>query len=420
MAEYLVIRIGADEEQPVEWIAVDSNGTRGGSPAQGSMADASAAVADKEVIVLVPATNVLTTTVDLPIRGSARIASALPFALEESLADDIENLHFAAGPRRENGALPVAVVAHETLAGWLDRLREANIEPSLVVPETYGLARIPGTLSLLATGSQVIFNDGNDTEFVMEGVKPSDTLAVAGLLEDGSTAADEPATPGHLLVYCDQQNEQRYQHDWNALRHELTSVDVNLLPDGALARMAVTVAAGAGVNLMQGRYGPKTEFRSIFRPWQTAAMLLLGLGIVGLGGKAVETWQLGQEASALKTHFSALYREIRPGNTAEIIDPVGAVSSLRRSLGGAVATSAFIPGLEQLGSALQQHQGARIEAISYRAGIIDVRLNAPDVATLDSIQRAVSSSGRFDASIQSTDQAGERVNSRIQIREAGA
>jgi type II secretion system protein L len=184
--------------------------------------------------------------------------------------------------------------------------------------------------------------------------------------------------------------------------------------------MAVTVAAGAGVNLLQGRYGPKTEFRSVFKPWRLAAVLLLGLGVVGLGSKAVDTWQLRQEASALQTQFATLYRAIRPENTAEIVDPVAAVNSLRRSFGGAAATTAFLPGLEHLSSALQQHQGARIDAISYRAGVIDIRLNAPDVATLDSIQRAVSSSGRFDASIQSTDQDGDRVNSRIQIREAGA
>ena len=420
MAEYLVIRVGADDNQPVEWIAVDSNGSRQGSPGSGELADAAGAVGEKEVIAIVPASNVLTTTVDLPIRGSARIASALPFALEESVADDIENLHFAAGPRRENGLLPVAVVAHDTLSGWLDRFHEAGMQPSMVVPETYGLARIPGTLSLLVTGRQVIFNDGADIEFVMENVKPSDALALAGLLDDGSKTGSEAESRGHLLVYCDSQNEERFEHDWIALRHELTSVDLNLLADGALPRMAVTIAAGAGVNLLQGRYGPKTELRTIFKPWRAAALLLLGLGIVGLGGKAVETWQLRQEVAALEAQFSVLYREIRPEHRGDIVDPVGAVSSLRRSFGGGAATTAFLPGLEQLGNALQRHQSARVEAISYRAGVIDIRLNAPDVATLDSIQRAVGDSGRFTASIQSTDQDGDRVNSRIQIREAGA
>ena len=94
--------------------------------------------------------------------------------------------------------------------------------------------------------------------------------------------------------------------------------------------------------------------------------------------------------------------------------------SVRRSVGAPVASELFLPSLQQLGQAMQQNTTAEIEAISYRAGVVDVRLTAPDVATLDNIQRIVSESGRFSASIQSTDQVGDKISSRIQIREAGA
>jgi hypothetical protein len=76
--------------------------------------------------------------------------------------------------------------------------------------------------------------------------------------------------------------------------------------------------------------------------------------------------------------------------------------------------------LEHLSRALQQNGEAQIEAISYRAGVVDVRLNAPNVSTLDKIQRTVGESGQFEAAIQSTDQDGERVSSRIQIKVSGA
>jgi hypothetical protein len=42
------------------------------------------------------------------------------------------------------------------------------------------------------------------------------------------------------------------------------------------------------------------------------------------------------------------------------------------------------------------------------------------VATLDKIEKSVSQSSRFTASIQSTDRVGDQVNSRIQIREVGS
>ena len=202
MAEYLVIRLDADRDKAAHWIAVDGNGTRLSQPVTGPLAEASKDIAARSVIVLVPATTVLTTTVDIPIRGGSRLLKALPFALEESLADDVENLHFAAGMRRDNGLLPVAVVAHKQLQEWLERLDGAGITPSSLVPENYGLARIPGTLSLLVADEQIMFNDGADSEFVIQGVKPSDTLAMAGALaETSDTDSAEAAGSGHLLVY---------------------------------------------------------------------------------------------------------------------------------------------------------------------------------------------------------------------------
>ncbi len=421
MAEYLVIRFGENPGRSVDWIAVDDNGTRRSPPVIGSLPEAARDVGERDVIVLVPATAVLTTTVYVPVKGGARLRAALPFALEENLADDVETLHFAAGRRRDSGRLPVSVVARTQMTEWLDLLDTAGISAAKMVPENHGLARIPGTCSLLVAEDQVMFNDGAESEFIMQGVKPSDVLAVAGVLDterDGEIDDSQP--PGHLLVYCEPGEESRFEHDWNALRQEMASVDINLLTDGVLPRLAVTVAAGHGVNLLQGLFGTKVEFATVFRPWLHAAALLLALVLVGFGGKAVDYYRLAQEQTALQDQFTQVYRQIRPGDNREIVDPVGIVNSIRRSLGAPSSSDAFLPSLHQLSLALQQNSSAELEAISYRAGVIDVRLTAPDVATLDSIQKIVSNSGRFNASIQSTDQVGDKVSSRIQIREAGA
>jgi general secretion pathway protein L len=422
MADFLVIRLAADRDEPAEWIVVDDSGTRKSPVSSGPLAQAAEQARGRDVIVLVPSASVLTTAVNLPVRGGSRLLAALPFALEEQVAEDIDKLHFAAGARRESGLVPAAVVAHEVMADWLQRLAEAGIAASRIVPENYGLARIPGTLSVLVAEDRVMFNDGADTEFVMQGVKPSDALAVAGALEEpsGNALGEDEQAPGHLLVYCDAEAEERFQHDWIALRHELAGVDLNLLPDGPLPRLAVTVAAGHGVNLLQGRYAPRSDVGAMLRPWRVAAVLLLALAVTGLGGKVIDTWRLGREAAALEAQFTQEYRQIRPSDTRDVVDPVATVNSLRRSIGAPAASTVFLPSLQELGAALTQNSAAEIEAISYRAGVIDVRLTAPDVATLDSIQRIVSSSGRFSASIQSTDQVGEKISSRIQIRETGA
>ena len=157
---------------------------------------------------------------DLPAKGS-KLLAALPFALEDLVADEIENLHFAPGKRLPSGKLPVAVVAHDVITRWLDDLRELGIRPVRMVPEIHGLARVPNTMSMLVGEKRILFNDGADIEFALEGVTPGDVVAAAGVFDTADGDADEDDSEEqeqrsrHLLVYCEPGLEQRYQNDWD-------------------------------------------------------------------------------------------------------------------------------------------------------------------------------------------------------------
>ena len=70
MAEYLVIRLPRDPGQPASWIAVDETGARRSAPASGDLLEATAEVGDRKVVALVPSADVLTTTVDIPVKGA--------------------------------------------------------------------------------------------------------------------------------------------------------------------------------------------------------------------------------------------------------------------------------------------------------------------------------------------------------------
>lgn len=426
MAEILVLKPDPAEPGIAEWIAVDSSGGRLGSPVRGPIAAARIALEDRRLIVLLPSLDVLTTSVDIPLKSQARILQALPFALEESVAEDVEDLHFAAGPRRENGRIPVSVINRDRLDGWLGQLGEVDLKPSAMIAETYGLASIPGTLSLMVSGDVTYLNDGADTELVFQDMGPAEALEAAGFLDDvpdtqdeQATDAEEDARPRHVLLYCDEEVNERYALEIESLRERFLSFDVHLLPDGPLARLAVTVGSGAGVNLLQGAYGPKTEYAGYLRPWRYAAIALVALGVVAVAGKAVSNVQLARQEAELRDAFLSQYQQIAPGTT-EVRDPTSVILSLRSRTGvSGGEPSLFLQSLEHLSVAVAQNTESSIQAISYRAGVVDVRLTAPDVSTLDDIQRRIDDQGIFDANIQSTDQDDDKVNSRIQIRTGG-
>ena len=421
MAEILVIRMPADADAPASWMAVDSSGTRLGSPATGPLADAAAEVRERKVIALVPGTEVLTTTANVPVKGGARLQAALPYALEEFLAEDVDKLHFAAGARRESGRLPVAVVSRERLEEWRGRLAAAGLAPAAIVPENHGLARLPGTISLLVAEHEIMINDGADVELVMQGVTPAEALAAIGALDEGDEQGDAaPARPRHAIAWCLPGDDERYRHDWIAMRQELESLDVNLLPDGVMPRLAVTVASGAGINLLQGEYADRTGYAGHLRRWKLAASLLLALVGVGVLAKAANLYFLDRQEAALREQFVAEYRAAVPGaSNVQDQDPAALLSSLRARTGRSDAPQVFLQSLEQVSRALRANGDAKIEALSYRSGVVDIRVSAPNVATLDNIQKMIRESGRFTASIQGTNQQGDQVSSQIQIRESG-
>jgi general secretion pathway protein L len=274
---------------------------------------------------------------------------------------------------------------------------------------------------MLIADEQILINDGAEIELTMQDVKPGDALAAIGALDDGHEAADTEDAgglrnmPRHVLVYCEPGDEERYEHDWLAIRHELDSLDINLLPDGVTPRLAVTVATGSGMNLLQGEFAARKEFSGLLRPWKFAAMLLVAFIGVGVAAKAIEYYSLTRQETALRELFQREYSALAP-NAAEVRDPTAVVASLRARAGRSESPQVFLESLTTLSRALGANGAARLDAISYRSGVVDLRLTAPDVVTLDNIQRVIAEDGRFTASIQSTDQVDDHVNSRMQVQ----
>jgi general secretion pathway protein L len=422
MSEHLIIRLGENPNELTQWIAVDSTGARRSLPGTGALDEAANDIGERNVIVLVPSADVLTTSVNIPVKG-AKLQAALPYALEEHLADDVETLHFAAGVKRSSGQTPVSIVSRSKMDDWLACLTTAGISADSIIADSYGLARIPGTISMLIAEDHLYINDGGDVELVMESVSPGDALAAIGALDDGSGPDDDADattsnTPRHVLVYCEAADDERYQHDWIAMRQELDSVDVKLLPDGVMPRLAVTVATGTGVNLLQNSYAVRKEYSGLVKPWKYAAILLLVFGLVGFGAKVADYYLLIRQEAELSKVFNAEYQQMLPG-APQTEDPTAVLDSLQRRIGNVDGPPLFLQSMEQLSRAIQQNNSARIQAISFRADVIDLRVSAPDVATLDEVQRAIAQSGQFQAAIQSTDQDGDKVSSRIQIQATG-
>lgn len=415
MAEIFVIRL-ADGAQ-VSWLPIDTTGARSGSVEHGPLSVAAEKVGDRKVVILAPANRVLLTSVNLPIRNAAKLRQALPFALEEQVAEDLDRLHFSSGRRTGSGAVPVAIVRREDLEGWLAQLSEVGIEPAALYAEHGSMPKSPTASVWMLEHDTCLARQPGEPPITIEGDSVDDFLVFADPRQDQG----ESERASHLTVYLGADERRQYEADLESLRESLVSLDLKLLPDGTLPHLAAGAVSDPGVNLLQGPYAPSTGMEKLWRPWRAAAALLLALVVITIGRQAIELSRLKSVDAELDAAIEQVFKGAMP-DVQRIVNPrrqmETRLAAIRAARGGSEAP--FLQSLEALSQAIGAAPGSRVDSLSFRAGIMEVKLTAPSVDSLDSIQRSVEASGSLDAAILSANPRGDAVEGRIQLTVPGA
>lgn len=415
MSELLVVRLESPAPATRCWMVVDDNGSvlEPGTPVLG---DAAARAAGRKVIALAPATEVLRTAVDVPVRSRSKLAQLLPFAMEEQLADDVESLHFAAGRADAEAPLPVGVVRRELIADWLATLQGAGLEPAAVYSEADGMDELPGTGVLFIEPGRAVLRRSDGAAIITEvdGLSAAVSLWLA--------AAGEEATGANLLAYVDATCGADVDAQLDAVRADVHTLEIKRLDGGLLPRLAALIAARPGVNLMQGAFARKSNLGRHLPKWRLAAALLAGLAVLATGAKVVENWRLAREAVNTRAAVEQAFRYTFP-DVRQVRDDVRAqFDSQLKALGAARPTdnAMFLEALQTVAGAVSQDAATKLEAVDYRSGVMELRLRAPSVETLDKIQRDISGNSRFEADIQSANADDGAVLGRLRIRAPGA
>src|SRR5207249_4514431 len=108
------------------------------------------------LIVTLPGEDILATQVKLPKASRSSLKKAIPFALEEQLLTDIENLHFVLGDFDEQGTLQLLVVDKNYLEQEISSLEAAGITPNCILPDYLAIAWQPRQWSMVILDNKVL------------------------------------------------------------------------------------------------------------------------------------------------------------------------------------------------------------------------------------------------------------------------
>src|SRR5262245_37263506 len=216
MSETLVIQLR--EAVAPRWMVCNADGHVLVNAMSGELMQAVPLSVGRRIAVIVPSSEILVTESDAPARGASKLAQVIPFALEERVADEIENLHFAIGERSaETGRVPVSVVARARIDAWLAELRAAGLQPQAIYSAATLLPAMPGQLIALLDGDTFTLRTAEGPPLVMPALSVSDAFEMALAGQTAPVAGLEPAPLG-LLLYAGHDEWQARQHEVDALR----------------------------------------------------------------------------------------------------------------------------------------------------------------------------------------------------------
>jgi general secretion pathway protein L len=407
--ETVLIRIypGSSVDKPptAEWLALGPDRKPIGEAGYGALDEAATVAHYRRAIVLVPSEDILLTRVDIKARNREQLLRAMPYALEEELAEDVEQLHFAPGPRQPDGSHPVAVVARAHMTQWLSQLSTAGLTPYALIPDVMALpAAADNGWSLLLEKDRALLRAGAFNGFTLERTNLEALLSCA--LEE---AAVQP--PVVEVYRCD--------GGAGDPPPPIPSIDYESREGCPPQLWAAGLDEKRAINLLQGQFRIKSDIGRLLKPWRTAAALLGVWIALQAVGAAVDYQRLAAEERSLQRDIKQVYRDTFPNEDRIPNARVQMEQHLLalREAADSDAGDVFMRLLDAGARAVEGAPGVSIETFDYLNGQLNLSLAARELQSFEIIKQKIEGEG-LTADIESADTRGDRVNGRLVIDEA--
>jgi len=347
--------IGADH---AIWAMSNGEGRLLSDTSTGTIQELAKAVDGRKSIVVLPGDSVLLAEANLP-GNPTRAQQAIPYALEDQVADDIEDLHFAIGRKDKGNNYPVAIINRDTMETLHEQFEAAGLRPTELVPEILALPKLdpaangPVWSGLLDADKTVVRLNGN-RGFATD----SDTAEL--MLSGAGEEYEEEFARGILL----------YRTDPALPEPEVADLEVETQPcDSRLQLYASGLSTSPRINLLQGDFSYRQQINLAWKPWRWSMVLAGVLMAIFAGSKFLD------------------YQR-------------------------------FTTDLAVIAAAFQKYPQSSINSIGYRPGRYDLDVSTDALPTLDKLKTEIEQPGTLTMKVQSARRQKDVVRSTIRLESA--
>ena len=253
--------------------------------------------------VWVPSQLVLLTQLFVPGSRKSDWMAALPYSLEESLSEPVENFHFVALNRDSQGLVSVAIVEHRWMKAWLQLLELHGLSHASLVPECF---RVPlqSNQTEADSANKIANKTANKTS---EGGAPS-------FFQNGENTLIRTGQFAGFAASSDWLNQIQTMQAFQGHLTERVEVSAHQLLNSQQSTEKLN-----GYSLRTEPYRSQSKGLYYFKQWRWAG-LLLGLTLVtALTSTWMATQKLAEQTVYTQAQTQKLFKKMFP-DVKRVID----------------------------------------------------------------------------------------------------
>jgi general secretion pathway protein L len=362
-------------DQTVDWFEINESGELHSRQHIASLSECPKINPSDDLIVLLPGENIMITSVKLPKMRASERARAVPFALEEQLAVDPESITVALGETTPEGITTVAVSQTIEFEAQLAALAEANYFPQAALPDFLALNLEPNTWSVLIQ---------NQTALVR-------TQAQKGFSADVNNL--------FLLLQLQLEKNKENKPQKIIFWHDDTIVDVKTyekldIPIEVRGESkegyfdTKMLLAKSAINLLQGKYTPKSRSSSIRKNWMLCGTAVAALIVFLFLSQCGQWFYFRHQSIVLEKNVLTVYRTLFPGAT-DVLEPRFRTASLLKQFDSASKGNTFAHLLNIAGKTVLSLPDIQIQTIHFENNQLQLNVTAKTIAQLSQWSQAL-------------------------------
>lgn len=357
----------------------------------------------KGIRLYAPAQDVRLLSAAVPAKQASKAVLAVPYALEDQFAEDVETLHFAiAATPDARGEWPVAVVAEQHMRDWLAPFNARGLVPDALIPETLALPwRGDGRWTVLAEPGHLTVRTGPTAGF---GCLEEDLELFLGLAEGETKQA--------LLILI----TQDVDIDFTKLER-----DIELLPGlgHPLEALVRHYRSAQSINLLQGPFALRRALARQWAAWKVPALLLASVFLLGVIGNAITAAVLGAQAAKQEQANVDRFNTLFPGKGGSKNNVRVQLGQIEDGLKGGTHSASLLTLIDAFTAGLKAAPSLQVQGMQFREGALYLSLSGTDLSALDQLKtHFAAGQGGAKLDVQSANSGENGVQIRIKLSPA--